>query len=224
MSLLAPTELPKRRAQVALADRVARHSGVTDARILEAFRSVPREAFVPEELRDRAFLDQALPIGQGQTISQPSMIALMLLELACAPHHRVLEVGSGSGYAAALLSRLSCEVYGIERQPELALRAMQTLERAGVEGVTIREGDGTRGWPEHAPFDRILVSAGAPTIPEELLAELAPGGRLVMPVGGSSTQTLVTCERDAAGNLSYRSTTACIFVPLVSGEVAAASC
>ncbi len=200
----------------ALRERVARVSGVVDARILSAFEQVPREAFIPAELSARAYDDTALPIGLGQTISQPSMIALMLQSLECAPRHRVLEVGAGSGYVLALLSHLGCEVFGIERQPGLAARAPETLRSIGVTDVVVHEGDGTLGWPEHAPYDRILVSAGAAAIPEALLAELAEGGRLVMPVGGGATQILVTCERDDKGSLHYRAGASCVFVPLIS--------
>jgi protein-L-isoaspartate(D-aspartate) O-methyltransferase len=200
----------------ALRERVARTSGVVDARILSAFEQVPREAFLPAELIARAYEDAALPIGLGQTISQPSMIALMLQSLQCAPRHRVLEVGAGSGYVLALLSQLGCEVFGIERHAELAARAPETLRSIGVTDIVVHEGDGTLGWPEHAPYDRILVSAGAAAIPEALLAELAEGGRLVMPVGGKETQILVTCERDDKGSLHYRAGASCVFVPLIS--------
>jgi protein-L-isoaspartate(D-aspartate) O-methyltransferase len=200
----------------ALRERVARASGVVDARILSAFEQVPREAFLPAELIARAYEDAALPIGLGQTISQPSMIALMLQSLQCAPRHRVLEVGAGSGYVLALLSQLGCEVFGIERHAELAARAPETLRSIGVTDIVVHEGDGTLGWPEHAPYDRILVSAGAAAIPEALLAELAEGGRLVMPVGGKETQILVTCERDDKGSLHYRAGASCVFVPLIS--------
>jgi protein-L-isoaspartate(D-aspartate) O-methyltransferase len=203
----------------ALRAQVARSSGVADPRILSTFEQVPREAFVPPELTDRAYEDTALPIGLGQTISQPSMIALMLQALECAPRHRVLEVGSGSGYVLALLSQLGCEVFGVERQAELAARAPETLRSIGVTDVVVHEGDGTYGLPEHAPYDRILVSAGAAAIPEALLAELAEGGRLVMPVGGTESQILVTCERDDKGALHYRAGGSCVFVPLIRDSV-----
>jgi protein-L-isoaspartate(D-aspartate) O-methyltransferase len=140
----------------------------------------------------------------------------MLQALQCAPRHRVLEVGSGSGYVLALLSQLGCEVFGVERHAELAARAPETLRRIGVTDVVVKEGDGTLGLPEHAPYDRILVSAGAAAIPEGLLAALAEGGRLVMPVGGAESQILVTCERDDKGTLHYRAGPSCVFVPLIS--------
>jgi len=183
---------------------------------LEAFEQVPRAAFLPPNLVSRAYEDQALPIGLGQTISQPSMIALMLDALDCQPRHRVLEVGSGSGYVLALLSHLGCDVFGIERQAELAARARETLRRIGVTDVVVQEGDGTLGLPAHAPYDRILVSAGAAAIPDPLVAQLREGGRLVMPVGGADSQILVTCERDDKGTLHYRAGSSCVFVPLIS--------
>jgi protein-L-isoaspartate(D-aspartate) O-methyltransferase len=200
----------------ALRASVARGSGVDDPRILAAFEHVPRDAFLPSELAARAYEDGALPIGLGQTISQPSMIALMLDALECEPRHRVLEVGSGSGYVLALLSQLGCDVFGVERHPELAARARETLRKIGVSDVVVQEGDGALGLPEHGPYDRILVSAGAAVIPDPLLAALAEGGRLVMPVGGSESQILVTCERDDKGTLHYRAGASCVFVPLIS--------
>jgi protein-L-isoaspartate(D-aspartate) O-methyltransferase len=207
----APTD-----AGVELRERIARNTGLTDVRILEAFQRVPRAAFLPPELAERAAEDAALPIGLGQTISQPSMVAVMLAQLACSPKHRVLEVGSGSGYVAALLAQLGCEVFGIERHQELLLRSREVLRSLGIAEPVLQEGDGSLGLPEHAPYDRILVSAAAPAVPDALLAELAEGGRLVMPVGSSDAQILVTCERDDKGTLHYRAGQGCVFVPLVS--------
>ncbi|HXK17763.1 MAG TPA: protein-L-isoaspartate(D-aspartate) O-methyltransferase [Polyangiaceae bacterium] len=208
---LAPTEAGR-----ALAGNVARSTAVSDPRILGAFERVPREVFTPPAVAGRAYEDTALPIGLGQTISQPSMIALMLRALECGPKHRVLEVGSGCGYVLALLSQLGCEVFGVERLAELAARARETLRSLGLSDVVVQDGDGTLGLPEHAPFDRILVSAGAPAIPEALLAALGENGRLVMPVGGPDSQILVTCERDDKGSLHYRAGPSCVFVPLIS--------
>jgi protein-L-isoaspartate(D-aspartate) O-methyltransferase len=205
-----------------LAERIARSSGVSDPWILEAFRSVPRQAFLPAELVARAFEDNALPIGLGQTISQPSMIALMLVALDCRPQQRVLEVGSGSGYVLGLLSQLGLEVFGVERHAGLVERARETLRSIGISDATVYEGDGALGLPQHAPYDRILVSAAAPQIPDALLAELSEGGRLVMPVGGPDMQTLVTCERDDKGTLHYRAGAVCMFVPLVSDSLPSA--
>jgi protein-L-isoaspartate(D-aspartate) O-methyltransferase len=203
----------------ALRARVASGSSVDDPRILAAFEAVPREAFLPPELWSQAYHDQALPIGLGQTISQPSMIALMLDALECEPRNRVLEVGSGSGYVLALLSQLGCEVFGVERRAELAARSRETLRAIGVSDVVVQDGDGTAGLPGHAPYDRILVSAGAAMIPDALIAELREGGRLVMPVGSAESQILVTCERDDKGTLHYRAGASCVFVPLVSDSV-----
>ncbi len=208
---LAPTAAGRQ-----LAAHVARASDVTDPRILAAFEHVPREAFLPADLAARAHEDYALPIGLGQTISQPSMIALMLAALDCSPRHRVLEVGCGSGYVLALLSQLAGEVFGVERHPELAARARETLRHLSVTDIVVQDGDGSLGLPEHAPYDRILVSAGASQIPDTLLAVLAEGGRLVMPVGGAESQILVTCERDDKGTLHYRAGAGCVFVPLIS--------
>ena len=209
--VLVPTE-----AGSGLRERLARSTPATPPSILEAFERVPREAFLPPELAPRAYDDTALPIGLGQTISQPSMIALMLIALDISPRHRVLEVGSGSGYVLALLSQLGCEVFGVERHAELAGRSRETLRGIGISDVMVHEGDGSHGLPGHAPYDRILVSAAAGQIPDALIAELAEGGRLVMPVGGAEAQTLVTCERDDKGTLHYRAGDSCVFVPLVS--------
>jgi protein-L-isoaspartate(D-aspartate) O-methyltransferase len=195
---------------------IARSTGAAHPRILEAFERVPREAFIPAELLSRAYEDHALPIGLEQTISQPSMIALMLIALDISPRHRVLEVGSGSGYVLALLSELRCEVYGVERLAALAERSRETLRSLGISDVVVKDGDGSAGVPEHAPYDRILVSAAASQIPDALVAELREGGRLVMPVGNAERQTLVTCERDDKGTLHYRAGAACVFVPLIS--------
>jgi protein-L-isoaspartate(D-aspartate) O-methyltransferase len=202
-----------------LREVIARSTGASQPRILEAFEHVPREAFVPPELAARAYEDHALPIGLEQTISQPTMIALMLMALEIKPRHRVLEVGSGSGYVLALLSQLGCEVFGIERLPELAERSRETLRSLGITDVVIKNGDGSIGVLEHAPYDRILVSAAASQIPDPLVAQLAEGGRLVMPVGSAERQTLVTCERDDKGTLHYRAGAGCVFVPLISERV-----
>jgi protein-L-isoaspartate(D-aspartate) O-methyltransferase len=201
-----------------LREAIARTIGASQPTILEAFARVPREAFMPAELAPRAYEDHALPIGLSQTISQPTMIALMLVALDISPRHRVLEVGSGSGYVLALLSQLGCEVFGIERLGELAERSRETLRSLSLTDVVVTEGDGSAGLPEHAPYDRILVSAAAPQIPDALVSELAEGGRLVMPVGNLERQTLVTCERDDKGTLHYRAGAACVFVPLISDK------
>lgn len=199
-------------------DRLARaveaSTGVHDARILGAFRSVPREAFVPPDLAALAYEDRALPIGEGQTISQPSMIALMLAALAPAAADRALEVGAGSGYAAALLGRLTANVLGVEIVPALAERAQKTLALLETPNVRVELGNGA-AHVEGGPFDVILVSAGARELPRELVEELAAGGRIAIPVGDEEGQHLLTGRRDEHGEMTWRRGTPCVFVPLV---------
>jgi protein-L-isoaspartate(D-aspartate) O-methyltransferase len=184
--------------------------GIRDERVLSALRSVPRERFFPGEIRDEAFADQAAPIGHGQTISQPYMVALMTQKLDVQPHHRVLEVGTGSGYQTAVLAKLAAEVWSVERvKPLLDLR---------LRNVHLRFADGTLGWPEAAPFDRILIAAGAPKLPRDLLlSQLADGGTAVLPVGPHEEQMLVAVKRE--GNaLASTDVCACRFVKLVGKE------
>ena len=195
---------------------------IHDPRILDAFRRVPRERFLPEELVDFAYEDRALPIGDGQTISQPSMIALMLAALAPRATDRALEVGAGSGYAAALLGQLSESVEGIEILPELAERARHTLAELDISNVHVRQGNGALGLPAHAPFDIILVSAGARSTPRELVEELRPGGRIAIPVGDRAGQHLFLGRREPSGTLRWERRTACVFVPLVGDAPSAA--
>lgn len=174
--------------------------GVRDERVLDAFRSVPREVFVPESLAADAYADAPLPIGEGQTISQPFIVAVMIQALELTESSRVLEIGTGSGYAAALLGRLAAEVFTVERHASLARDARALLARLGVGNVQVRHGDGTLGWPEHAPFDAILVSAGGPeSPPAPLLEQLAEGGRLVVPVGSPRLQELIRLRRTSDG-------------------------
>jgi protein-L-isoaspartate(D-aspartate) O-methyltransferase len=189
--------------------------GVRDERVLAAFRGVPREAFVDESVADLAYDDSPLPIGEGQTISQPYVVALMIEALGVRPGDRVLEVGAGSGYAAAILSRLAERVYGIERQPALALAAHDRLARLGFINVDLRTGDGTLGLPEAAPFDAILVSAGGPSIPGPLIDQLAPDGRLVIPVGKSREQRLLRIAKSGDGRASQQDLGPVTFVRLV---------
>jgi protein-L-isoaspartate(D-aspartate) O-methyltransferase len=187
--------------------------GIRDERVLAALAKVPRELFVPEHLRRQAYADRALPIGSGQTISQPFMVATMLEALGL-DGGRALDVGTGSGYQAALLAELADEVVTIERVPELAEEARRTLERAGYAGVDVRVGDGTLGVPERAPFDGIVVAAAAPAVPDSLYEQLAPGGRLVVPVGTRRDQWLEIVERGPEGPIRSR-TVPCRFVPLL---------
>ena len=172
--------------------------GIRDPAVLAAMRRVPRHEFVPERWREEAYADHPLPIGEEQTISQPYIVALMTELAAVGPGTRVLEVGTGSGYQAAVLAELGAEVHTIEIVAPLARRARATLERLGYGRVHVRHGDGYRGWPEAAPFAAIVVTAAPPEVPPELLAQLAPGGRLVIPVG-TSDQELQVHERTADG-------------------------
>jgi protein-L-isoaspartate(D-aspartate) O-methyltransferase len=188
--------------------------GITDSRVLEAFLQVPRHAFVPPKFQEAAYADHPLPIGEGQTISQPYMVALMTQLLRLTGKERVLEVGTGSGYQAAVLSCLAREVYSIERVDSLAREARERLSGLGYGNVQITVGDGTCGWPEHAPYAGILVTAGAPALPEPLIEQLAEGGRLVVPVGGSFSQEL-TVVMKADGELRIWNEGGCVFVPLI---------
>jgi len=188
--------------------------GVRDPRVLEALREVPRHSFVPDDQRAHAYEDRALPIASGQTISQPYIVAIMTELLGAEPHHRVLEIGTGSGYQTAILARLSTRVISIERHPELAKSAEQVFAAAGVVNVDIRIGDGSEGLPEEAPFDRILVTAGAPAIPESLKQQLADRGRLVIPVGPSGYQHLIVIDR-FGNDFERQEREACVFVPLI---------
>ena len=190
---------------------------LSDERILNAFANVPRHEFLSEAQRSIAYEDRAVPLDEGQTVSQPSMIAIMLSELECDVGHRALEVGTGSGYAAALLGQLVAQVYGIELRPALAARARVSLERAGATNVHVVTGDGTRGLPEHAPYDRILVSAAPARIPDALIEQLAVGGRIAIPVGNEHSQTLVVGHKTSPTDVEWRRTFPCIFVPLVGG-------
>ena len=198
--------------------RQLRGRGIDDERVLVAMARVPRELFVPAALWRRAYDDAALPIGSGQTISQPYMVAAIASGLELRGPERVLDVGTGSGYQAAVLAELADEVHSIERLPELAQRARGALEEAGYGGrVRVHVGDGTRGLPEHAPFDAIAVAAAAPGPPPSLYAQLAPLGRLVVPVGDSFGQLLEVVVRTPAGPAVARSVP-CRFVPLVGAE------
>lgn len=204
-----------------MVERQLRARGVQDERVLDAFREVPRELFVEPGLEQFAYTDAPLPIGESQTISQPYVVALMVEALdirpgdGIRPGDRVLEVGAGSGYAAAILSRLASEVDAIERHPSLAREARDRIERLGYDNVKIRAGDGTLGWPEAAPFDAILVSAGGPDVPPALLEQLAPGGRIVIPVGTSREQELIRITKSADGRLTMQNLGPVMFVPLI---------
>jgi protein-L-isoaspartate(D-aspartate) O-methyltransferase len=188
--------------------------GVSDPRVLQALREVPRHLFVRGHLERKAYGDFALPIEAGQTISQPYVVARMTALLAVEPHHKVLEIGTGSGYQAAVLSRLGRWVWTLERVPELARTAIARLRELGIDNVKVQVFDGSLGWAEAAPFDRILVTAGAPAAPGPLLAQLGPGGRLVIPEGSRDDQRLVLYRREG-DRLVREEGEAVVFVPLV---------
>lgn len=192
--------------------------GITDEHVLRAMGAVPREAFVPEELAGRAYEDSPLPIGEGQTISQPFVVAAMVAAAGVRPGDRVLEVGAGSGYAAAVLHAITDEVYAIERQEGLGNAAIERLAALGYDGVRLRIGDGTTGWPEAAPFDAILVAAGAPVVPPALVDQLAVGGRLVIPVGPRTDQSLRVVTRTDPDTVEERDAFPVRFVPLIGTQ------
>jgi protein-L-isoaspartate(D-aspartate) O-methyltransferase len=187
---------------------------IVDERVLAAMERVPRELFVPEDEREHAYVDAALPIGHGQTISQPYMVARICEVLALQGNERVLDVGTGSGYQAAVLAELAGEVFTIERIPELAEQARKNLAAAGYEDVIVEVGDGTLGLPERAPFDAIAVAAAAPVLPQRLYEQLEPRGRLAVPIGGRGGQRLELVIRSPEGPAIVRSVP-CRFVPLV---------
>jgi protein-L-isoaspartate(D-aspartate) O-methyltransferase len=207
----------RRRAAMVAEQIVGR--GVADPRVLAAMRKVPRHLFVPEAVRPAAYDDSPLPIGHGQTISQPYIVAYMSEVLQVAPEHRVLEIGTGSGYQAAILGELAREVYTIEIVPELAERARATLASLGYANVHVRVGDGYLGWPEQAPFDRIMVTAAPDHVPQPLVEQLADGGRLVLPVGRGDQWIRILTRRGA--RVTEQTTIPVRFVPLVRkpGEV-----
>ena len=197
-----------------MVERQLRARGITDERVLAAMGRVPREAFVPLEVVRYAYDDAALPIGEGQTISQPFIVATMCELLGLEGDENVLDVGTGSGYAAAVLDELAARVVSIERIPVLAARARRALELTGHGDVEVRVGDGSLGAPDRAPFDAISVAAATELVPPALYAQLAPGGRMVVPVGGSGGQRLLRIERGEDGPIETGSLP-CRFVPLV---------
>ena len=197
-----------------MVDQQIRARGVVDPRVLLAVRKVPRHSFIPQHLWDQAYNDYPLPIGGDQTISQPYIVALMTEILELQATDRVLEIGTGSGYQTAILAELAAEVFSIDRMGDLANRAKAVLDSLGYANVQIRVGDGTLGWPEAAPFDGIIVTAGAPKVPRPLTEQLALGGRLVIPVGDMFSQTL-TCVRQTESGLKFEYHGGCRFVRLI---------
>jgi protein-L-isoaspartate(D-aspartate) O-methyltransferase len=216
-------ELDRKRRRMVHESLVGR--GIRDPAVLEAMSSVPREAFLPSGLAEYAYDDAPLPIEAGQTISQPYIVALMAEALRLAPGDRVLEIGTGSGYAAAILARIAREVYTVERHEVLARTAEKRLRELGFANVSVRHGDGTLGWPEHAPYDAIVVAAGGREVPRALIDQLSAGGRLVMPVGENRAfQQLVRLRRtppsglETSGGLEIEELGEVRFVPLIGEQ------
>lgn len=188
--------------------------GITDKRVLEAFRRVPRHFFVEPDQAQQAYRDHPLPIGEEQTISQPYIVALMTESLALKGGEKVLDIGTGSGYQTAILAELAAHVYTVERIPSLSARAQEILDSLGYDNISFKVDDGSKGWPEHSPYDAILVAAAAGRLPSELTAQLATGGRLVIPVGSGWQQDLMLYVKEAEGLRSIN-LGGCRFVPLI---------
>lgn len=197
-----------------MVDFQLKNRGIKDRRVLNAFLKVPRHEFVPYEYRDSAYTDQPLPIGEGQTISQPYMVALMTELLKLRGEEKVLEIGTGSGYQTAILLELASFVYSVEKVASLAQRAEDTLNKLGYINFEIKVGDGTRGWEEYAPYQAIIVTAGAPSIPQPLTEQMDSGGRIVIPVGDYYSQDLILGTKEGR-NLRKESICGCVFVPLI---------
>lgn len=192
--------------------------GITDRRVIDAMLKLPRHLFVQEAMASQAYNDTSLPIGEKQTISQPYMVAIMTELLELAGNERVLEIGTGSGYQAALLSHLARRVYTIERIPSLASRARKLFDSLGLTNISMKIDDGSRGWASEAPFDAIIVTAGAPEIPRALVGQLSPEGRLLVPVGDQDSQLLTLVRRSADGDFTVEKSTPCRFVKLIGSE------
>lgn len=200
-----------------MVEQQLRARGIRDARVLDAMLEVPRHEFVPEEVRAQSYEDHPLPIGKEQTISQPLIIAISLQALELTGSESVLEVGTGSGYQTALLARLAKQVYSVERHQELADAAERTLRELGFNNVQVSVRDGSQGWKDHSPYDAILVSAAAPSIPRSLVEQLADGGKMVIPVGPPHTQELLLVRRNGL-TTTTETVDGCRFVPLVGAE------
>ena len=206
------TNFNERRAH--MVEEQLRARGLTDERLLNAFRKVPRHLFVPRELQQEAYADHPLPIGFGQTISQPYIVALMISHLRLQGHERVLEIGTGSGYETALLAELALDVFSIERLPELLVAVANRLHELGYLNVHLSPGNGSLGWPGHAHYDAIIVSAAAPDVPTPLLEQLAERGRMVLPIGSQDAQMLIAVEK-RHGAIRRKEVASCMFVPLM---------
>ena len=205
---------PFSQAREAMVENQIISRGITDARVLAAMRAVPRHEFVPDQFLEEAYDDHPLPVGEGQTISQPYIVALMTSHLELTGKEKVLEIGTGSGYQAAVLSRLAKEVHTVERIPELASKAEATLKQLGYVNVIVHVGDGSLGWPEAAPYDRIIVTAAAPSVPVALTDQLKVGGRLIIPVGERWHQVLEEWKKTVSG-LEKKEVLSVVFVPLL---------
>ena len=215
--ILAMTDFARERE--AMIERQLKHRGITEPMILDAFREVPREAFIAGNNVHLAYGDHPLPIEAGQTISQPYIVALMIQAAGIGLRDKVLEVGAGSGYAAAVISRIAGKVIGIERQHELVEVARERLQRLGYDNVEIVEGDGTKGWRDGAPYDAILAAASGSHVPRPLVEQLAPGGRIVMPIGDPGwVQQLVKVTKNDDGTLVQQNLGGVRFVPLIGEE------
>jgi protein-L-isoaspartate(D-aspartate) O-methyltransferase len=210
VALAEPEEAPRRE----MVERFVIPRGVHDLQVLDAMRRIPRHRFVPEALRAKAYGNHSLPIGHGQTISQPWVVGVMSQRLAVEPSHKVLEIGTGSGYQAAVLSRLARTVYSLERVDELARSAAMILRALGLHNVSIKAFDGTYGYPAAAPYDRILITAGTQEVPETLLGQLAIGGRLVAPIGPPERQRLRIVRRRKT-DFAQEDGEEVVFVPLI---------
>jgi len=210
----ADPTLTKRRRMI---EEQIRGRGVRDEAVLTAMMEIPREEFLPAHLQLEAYEDRAIGIGLGQTISQPYIVGYMTEQLSVSSRHTVLEIGTGTGYQTAILARIARQVYSVERIAELHERAARALARLGIHNVSLLVGDGSFGWPEHAPYDRIIVTAGAPHVPQPLVDQLAEGGLMVVPVGGESEQTLVRVSR-IGGRVAEQALLGCRFVKLIGEE------
>lgn len=196
-----------------------RKNGITDTRVLGAIESIPRELFVSDQFKDQAYEDTALPIELGQTISQPTVVAEMTEALQVDERTRVLEIGTGSGYQAAILAKLCRRLYTIERHKDLLMVAEKRFAELGLRNITAKHGDGYKGWKEAAPFDRIIVTAAAPEIPSALIEQLAPGGIMVIPVGGKNAgQELLKITKSVNGSITHDHLMGVRFVPMVEGK------